>query len=172
MKDADKERLTSLVGRIEAADQADRKWKEDKEAAEVRERQRKEEMLKNWQNAFQWVSNAVDELNRLLSPRGLTLAVEGSGSISGAVGRMTIIVAAGTPLVHRSLALNLVQSGTVQLAYTGIAGRPGGASFELEKYDRDSFTDLIFKFLETVIAEREQAQIRRQSELGADKPTS
>jgi len=164
MKDADKDRLASLVRRIEAADKLDQKLKEEKESAEARERQRREDMLKGWADAYQWVSNTVHELNPLLSPRGLTLAVEGSGNISGAVGRMTIIVASGTPLAHRSMALNLAQTGTVQLVYTGVAGRPAGASFELEKFDRDAFTDLIIRFVEAVIAEREQTLLRRQAE--------
>jgi hypothetical protein len=170
MKDADKDRLASLVRRIEAADQMDRKLKEEKESAEARERQRREDMLKNWQSAFQGITNIVHELNPQLSPRGMTLAVEGSGNISGAVGRITIIVAAGTPIVHKSMALNLAQTGTVQLVYTGVAGRPAGAAFELDQFDRDAFADLIFKFLEAVIAEREQSQIKRQSEIGNEKP--
>jgi hypothetical protein len=114
--------------------------------------------------------NIVDEFNRMLSPQGLTLAVEGSGNISGAVGRMTIIVSSGTPLAHKSMALNLAQTGTVQLVYTGIAGRPAGASFELDKFDRDAFADIIIKLLDAVIAEREQSQIKRQAEIGAEKP--
>jgi hypothetical protein len=170
MKDADKDRLASLVRRIAEADQMDQRLKQEKESAEARERQRREDMVKNWQNAFQCVADIVHELNPQLSPRGLTLAVEGSGNISGAIGRITIIVAAGTPIVHKSMALNLAQTGTVQLVYTGVVGRPAGAAFELDKFDRDAFTDLIFRFLEAVIAEREQAQLKRQSEMGADKP--
>src|SRR6185369_6470365 len=124
MKDADKDRLASLVSRIVAADQMDRRLQEEKESAEARERQRREDMVKNWHNAFQSVSNIVDEFNRMLSPQGVTLAVEGSGNISGAVGRMTIIATSGTPLTHKSMALNLAQTGTVQLVYTGVVGRP------------------------------------------------
>jgi len=170
MKDADKDRLASLVRRIIAADQMDRRLQEEKEAAEARERQRREDMVKNWQNAFQSVLNIVDEFNRMLSAQGLTLAVEGSGNISGAVGRMTIIASSGTPLVHKSMALNLAQTGTVQLVYSGIAGRPAGASFELDKFDRDAFADIIIKLLDAVIAEREQSQIKRQAEIGTEKP--
>jgi hypothetical protein len=170
MKDADKDRLAALARRLEAADQMDRRLQQEKEAAEARERQRREDMVKNWQNAFQALKNTVDDLNPLLSPRGLTLAVEGSGNISGAVGRMTIIASTGTPITHKSLALNLTQTGTVQLVYAGVAGRPGGASFELDQYDRDAFTDLVLKFLEAILAEREQAQARRQAEIAAEKP--
>ena len=170
MKDADKDRLASLVRRIVAADRMDRRLQEEKEAAEARERQRREDMVKNWHNAFQSVSNIVDEFNRMLSPQGVTLAVEGSGNISGAVGRMTIIASSGTPLVHKSMALNLAQTGTVQLVYSGIAGRPAGASFELDKFDRDAFADIIIKLLDAVIAEREQSQIKRQAEIGTEKP--
>jgi hypothetical protein len=171
MKDADKDRLASLARRIVAADQMDQRLKQEKESAEARERQRREDMVKNWQNAFQSVLNIVDEFNRMLSPQGLTLAVEGSGNISGAVGRMTIIASSGTPLVHKSMALNLAQTGTVQLVYTGVAGRPAGASFELDKFDRDAFADIIIKLLDAIIAEREQSQIKRQAEIGAEKPT-
>ncbi len=171
MKDSDKDRLASLVRRMQAADQMDQRLKQEKEAAEARERQRREDMVTNWQNAFQVVKNVVNELNPALSPRGLTLAVEGSGNISGAVGRMTIIVATGTPIVHKSMALNLAQTGTVQLVYSGVVGRPAGASFELDKFDHDSFTDLILKFVEAVIGEREQAQLKRQAEMAeAEKP--
>ena len=128
-------------------------------------------MVKNWQSAYQSISNMIHELNPLLSPRGLTLAVEGTGNISGAVGRMTIIVAEGTPITHKSMALNLTQSGTVQLVYAGVPGRPAGASFELDQVDRDAFADLILKFIEAVIAEREKAQLQRQAEMTAtDKP--
>jgi hypothetical protein len=170
MKDADKDRLASLVRRIAAADQMDQRLKEEKESAEARERQRREDMVKNWQSAFQCIADIVHEMNPQLSPRGLTLAVEGSGNISGAIGRITIIVASGTPIVHKSMQLNLAQTGTVQLVYTGVAGRPAGASFELDKFDRDAFTDIIFKFVEAVIAEREQAQLKRQAEMSAEKP--
>jgi hypothetical protein len=169
MKDADKDRLATLVRRIIAADQMDQRLKHEKESAEARERQRREDMVKNWQNAYQWVLNGVDEFNRILSPQGLTLAVEGSGNISGAVGRMTIIASSGTPLVHKSMALNLAQTGTVQLVYTGVAGRPAGASFELDTFDRDAFADIIIKFLDAVIAEREQAQTKRQAEIGTER---
>jgi hypothetical protein len=164
MRDADKDRLASLVRRIEAADKLDQRLKEEKEAAEARERQRREDMVKGWERAFQCVSNIVHEFNPLLSPRGLTLAVEGSGNISGAVGRMTLIAASGTPLVHKSMALNLAQTGTVQLVYSGVAGRPAGAAFELDQYDRDAFADLILRFVEAVIAEREQTLAKRQAE--------
>jgi hypothetical protein len=170
MKDADKDRLASLVRRIAAADQMDQRLKEEKESAEARERQRREDMVKNWQSAFQCIADIVHELNPQLSPRGLTLAVEGSGNISGAIGRITIIVASGTPIVHKSMQLNLAQTGTVQLVYTGVAWRPAGASFDLDKFDRDAFTDIIFKFVEAVIAEREQAQLKRQAEMSAEKP--
>jgi hypothetical protein len=170
MKDTDKDRLASLVRRIAAADLMDQRLKEEKESAEARERQRREDMVKNWQNAFQCVADIVHELNPQLSPRGLTLAVEGSGNISGAIGRITIIVATGTPIVHKSMALNLAQTGTVQLVYTGVAGRPAGATFELDQFDRDAFADLIFKFLEAIIAERERSQVQRQSEAEVDKP--
>jgi hypothetical protein len=171
MKEADKDRLASLVRRIVAADQMDQRLNDEKEAAEARERQRREDMVTNWQNAFLVVKNVVNELNPSLSPRGLTLAVEGSGNISGAVGRMTLIVATGTPIVHKSMALNLAQTGIVQLVYSGVAGRPAGASFELDKFDGDAFTDLILKFVEAVISEREQAQLKRQAEMTeAEKP--
>jgi hypothetical protein len=171
MKEADRDRVASLVRRIEAADQMDRKLKDEKENAEARERQRREDMVRNWQSAFQSISNAIHEFNPSLSPRGLTLAVQGTGNISGAVGRMTIIVAEGTPITHKSMALNLTQSGTVQLVYAGVTGRPAGAAFELDHFDRDAFADLILKFSEAVIAEREKAQLLRQAEMAAaDKP--
>jgi hypothetical protein len=169
MKDANKDRVASLVRRIEAADKMDQWLKDEKAAAEARERQRREDMVQNWKNAFQSISNSIHELNPLLSPRGLTLAVEGTGNISGAVGRMTIIVAEGQPITHKSMALNLTQSGTVQLVYAGVPGRPAGASFELDQYGPDEFTDLILKFVEAVIGEREQAQKRRQAEMEAEK---
>jgi hypothetical protein len=82
---------------------------------------------------------------------------------------MTIIVAEGQPITHKSMALNLTQSGTVQLVYAGVPGRPAGASFELDQYGPDEFTDLILKFVEAVIGEREQAQKRRQAEMEAEK---
>jgi hypothetical protein len=171
MKDTDKDRLAALARRLEAADQMDRRLKEEKEAAEARERQRREDMIKNWQTAFQLITNSVHELNPALSPRGLTLAVEGSGNISGAVGRMTVIVSTETPITHKSMALNLAQTGTVQLVYAGVVGRPAGASFELDKVDRDTFTDLILKFLEAILTEREQTQAKRQAEMAeAEKP--
>jgi hypothetical protein len=170
MKDADKNRVTSLIGRIEAADKMDQWLKDEKAAGEARERQRREDMVQNWKTAFQSISNSIHELNPLLSPKGLTLAVEGTGNISGAVGRMTIIVAEGQPITHKSLALNLTQSGTVQLVYNGVVGRPAGAAFELDTFGPDAYTDLILKFVEAVIGEREQAQKRRQAEMEAEQP--
>jgi len=88
--------------------------------------------------------------------------------MSGAVGRMTVIASSGAPIVHKSLALNLAQTGIVQLVYSGISSRPGGASFELDKFDSDAFNDLILKFVEALIGEREQAQVRRRAEIAEE----
>jgi hypothetical protein len=49
-------------------------------------------------------------------------------------------------------------------------GRPAGAAFELDTFGPDAYTDLILKFVEAVIGEREQAQKRRQAEMEAEQP--
>jgi hypothetical protein len=173
MKDSDKGRVASLVRRIEAADRLEEKTKADKASAEVQEQQRKADMFAAWDNALHWVSDIIDELSPTLSQRNLKLAVEGSRETDGGgtVARMIIVVAQGMPPARRSLTLNLTQSGTVAIAYAGVASKPGGEYFDLVAFDREAFTDLILKFLEALIGERERSQMRKRSEMGLDKPT-